>query len=56
MGRAGGEAGKGESGWREGCRQVGERNSIPREPKQINTGNRRKTKQNGQTGKEQETC
>lgn len=30
-------------GWGKGCRQVGERNSIPREPKQSNTGNRRKT-------------
>lgn len=42
----------GQEGWQgkekvveEGCRQVGERNSIPREPKQINTRNRRK-KQN----------
>lgn len=42
----------GQEGWpgkgkvvKEGCRQVGERNSIPREPKQINTGNgRKKTK------------
>lgn len=41
----------GQEGWQgkekvveEGCRQVGERNSIPREPKQINTRNRRKNK------------